>query len=419
MLLLRIAAWSREAHGRSLRAITVDHGLNPASAGWADFVVDQARALDVPAARHAVTLTTIADEGLEAAARRARYHAFAAALMPNELLLTAHHADDQAETVLLRLLRGAGLDGLGAMRPLRRLGHGWLARPWLALPRATLANAARGLGVAHVTDPANADRSRDRNALRHEVLPALVARFPHAIAALSASAAHLGRAAERMADLERGELSTIAGAATRSETAAEMPLARTSPATLATLPLAPLLRHPRPHQTTLIRRWCLDAVAAAPERRALSELAAQIGRARVDASISLGFATFVIDAWRGRLWLGPRRGASQRYALDWDGDAPLALPGGLGTVAIDPPDRGSYRVASRHGGERIDCGGSRPRQPVQRLLQSLGVPPWERARAPYLYRDDSLIAVGEWLHAPALTTTGRVLRWQRAASRSP
>ncbi|HRA38902.1 MAG TPA: tRNA lysidine(34) synthetase TilS, partial [Pseudomonadota bacterium] len=177
--LLHALAAEPLARARGLRALHVDHALHPASAEWARHA--QATCTDAGIALQVVPVDVRArGTGLEAAAREARYAALRAAQREGELVLTAHHADDQAETLLWRLLRGAGPQGLAAMRPLRRFGRGWLARPWLALPRAAICAYLDRHAIAWIDDPANADPRHDRSFLRHAVLPLLQSRWPQA-----------------------------------------------------------------------------------------------------------------------------------------------------------------------------------------------------------------------------------------------
>ncbi|HJT96837.1 MAG TPA: tRNA lysidine(34) synthetase TilS, partial [Rhodanobacteraceae bacterium] len=167
-VLLHALAASSAARARSLRALHVDHGLHADSAAWADHCRTFAATLAVPLDVVRVAVGTTRGQGLEAAARNARYAAFEAALAPGELVALAHHRDDQTETVLLKLLRGAGPEGLAGMRALRPLGPGHLWRPLLDVPRDALRDYAQMHGLAFLDDPSNADTRHARNFLRAE-----------------------------------------------------------------------------------------------------------------------------------------------------------------------------------------------------------------------------------------------------------
>ncbi|MBS0556452.1 MAG: tRNA lysidine(34) synthetase TilS [Proteobacteria bacterium] len=195
-VLLHALAQVPQARARGLRAIHVDHGLHADSAGWAAHCRDFAAHLHVCLHVVAARVDRTAGTGLEDAARRARYSAFTDALQPGEILVLAQHRGDQAETVLLKLLRGAGPEGLGAMRALRRFADGCLWRPLLDVPRMALADYANTHGLRWVDDPSNAQTHLSRNFLRHEILPRLTEHWPQAEAALAHSATWLRATAD-------------------------------------------------------------------------------------------------------------------------------------------------------------------------------------------------------------------------------
>ncbi len=159
-------------------ALYVDHGLQAAATAWGEHCAHVCRALNVPFRVLRIDARPAPGESPEAAARRARYAALAAELSPDSALLTAHHRDDQAETLLLQLLRGAGPHGLAAMPAVSRLGQGWLLRPLLNVDRAELLAYARAHDLQWIEDASNQDTGFDRNYLRHRVLPLLRERWP-------------------------------------------------------------------------------------------------------------------------------------------------------------------------------------------------------------------------------------------------
>lgn len=407
MVLLDTVAATRAAHGRRVRVLHVDHGLHPDSARWADQVVATAEAFDVPVTTLHVEVDVGSGEGLEAAARRARYDALASWLAPGEILLTAHHANDQAETLLLRLMRGAGVEGLAAIRPLRPFARGWLGRPWLAVPRAAILARAEECALDWIDDPANERIEHDRNFIRHEILPLLAGRWPHAVEAIGGSARHLGDLAEREAATDRAELVDLA-----------------HPEAPGALDLHAVAALSASRRDALLRRLCLDRGLAPPDRRALAEIARQVEHARPDAETQVRWEDVELHAWRDRLYVARQLpDLPSDFESAWDGLAPFALPAGLGSVAIEPPHAGRFRLTARRGGERIDLGAGRPSQSVKHALQDADVPPWLRRRAPLLWHDDELWAVGDWLLAAAfrewLGATGAAWRWRRGALAPP
>lgn len=400
-VLLEAVASTRATHGRRARVLHVDHGLHPESVRWAERVRATAEAFEMPVTVLRVAVEDRTGHGPEAAARRARYAALGQALAPGELLLTAHHANDQAETMLLRLMRGAGAEGLAAIRPLRPFARGWLGRPWLSVPRAAILARAEACALDWIDDPANALLAHDRNFIRHEILPRLAGRWPRAVEAIVASARYLGDVAEREATNDRDELARLS-----------------HPDAPDALDLRRVAELPRSRRDALLRRLCLDRGLAPPDRRALAEIERQIADRRPDAETEIRWADVALHAWRDRLYVerqAPYLPAD--FEARWDGLAPCPLPAGLGEVAIEPPQAGEFRLAARRGGERIVLGAGRPRQSVKHALQDADVPPWQRRRAPLLWHEGTLWAVGEWLLATEfrawLEARGARWRWHR------
>lgn len=393
--LLDALARSPLARARGLRAIHVDHGLQARSGEWALHCASLCTTLGVPfvAVRVAVAGNS------EGAARDARYGAIAEAMQDGELVLTAQHADDQAETVLLRLLRGSGVEGLAAMRPLRPFARGWLARPWLELPRSALEQQARAHGLRWVEDPSNARDDADRNYLRIAVLPALRERWPDAATLLARSAALAAGAAQCVDERVALELARAQGL---------------DPATLAferLAPLSPTLRG------AVLRAWLATNDCDAP-LRAVREIESAVLAAREDAEPCLRIGAFALRRYRELLYVDRwRQPLPDGWRAAWSGAMPLELPHGNGTLRLDPPLPLALDVRARAGGERIRVAANRPSQSVRTTLQSLGVPPWLRAAAPCSWLDGELAAIGDWLLSDAfsrrLADAGSRLLWER------
>ncbi len=380
--LLHALAANPAARARGLSAIHVDHALHPDSADWAAQVRALAHALEVPLQVQRVSVDRGGGRGPEAAAREARHAAFADALHAGEILVAAHHADDQAETVLLRLLRASSADGLAGMRTLRPFGAGWLARPWLGLPRAAIRAYASTHALKWTEDPSNADAALDRNFLRLHVLPLLTERWPQAGATLARSATLLAAVAQRDQLHLAGELARRIGG---------------DPAVLDAGGLAAL---DPAHRGALLRHWLLACGLAPPDARALDELARRLDAPRADAAIVVRWPGAEVRLWRDALYaMAPLPPAPTGWALDWDGRAPLALPDG-GRLRIDGAIASlPLQVRPRAGGERIVAAGTARPRAVKATLREFGIPPWTRARAPLLWHGDVLWAVGDWLLA--------------------
>ncbi|OGI37123.1 MAG: tRNA lysidine(34) synthetase TilS, partial [Candidatus Muproteobacteria bacterium RBG_16_64_10] len=209
-VLLHALAQLQRTHGLNLGAVHVDHGLQAASRDWAQHCARICAALGIPCIIERVQVPDARADGLEAAARRARYACLARHVGAGDALLTAHHLDDQAETVLLQLLRGAGVHGLAAMPAIAPFSAGVLARPLLGFTRTALAHYARAEKLQWIEDSSNRDLRRARNLVRHQVLPLLQQRWPAAVRQLAQTARHAAEAAALLDDLAGADLGACA-----------------------------------------------------------------------------------------------------------------------------------------------------------------------------------------------------------------
>jgi tRNA(Ile)-lysidine synthase len=389
--LLHALAQLPEARALGLRALHIDHGLQAPSSAWAQHCADFCTAIGVPLTSVRVQVDTTRGEGLEAAARRVRYAAFAEQLHAGEWLVLAHHRDDQIETVLLKLLRGAGPEGLAGMRERRPFAQGWLWRPLLQTPRGALQRHLADHGLASIDDPANADARFARNRVRHAILPALRAAFAHADAAIVHTARQCRAAADYLA-------ATAATALT--------PLWHAD----GTLDAAGWLALPDGIRAPVLDAWLRTHGLAAPPDAARAELQRQAATAGADASPRINWANAEVRVWSGRLHAMPRLAPPPAdWRATWNG-APLDLPPGCGVlelVATGGPTRpprvtttAALTVRLRRGGERIRPAGDAHTRDLRDLFQRAGVPPWIRARCPLIHADDQLIAVADlWASA--------------------
>ncbi len=382
VLLHALAALSTE-QDITLRAIHVDHGLHPDSAAWSGHCIQVASRLGVECTVLRVSVNN-AGQGMEAAAREARYAALAEALGENEVLLTAQHADDQAETVLLALLRGSGPAGLAGMPVRAPFGRGQLLRPLLAFTRAALEDWADTQKLVWIDDPSNQDRGIARNHLRHEVMPALKARWPAAEQSLARSASLAAEADELLTVLGLLDLEALSdGPWLDAEGVAALGSVRAR---------------------NLLRAWLASKGLPHPPYERLMEAERQLRAAGDDRMPALRWPGAVLRRWQGRLYAGPEpEPVPPDWSAHWDGSKPLALPAELGTIALEPADRGldvarisgkALEVRFRAGGERLRLHPNGPHRVVKHLLAEAGVPPWERDRIPLLCCEDTLIAVG-------------------------
>lgn len=392
-VLLHALAQLRGELDVSIGAVHVNHGLQAMAADWGQHCRQVCAALEVPFVLLETNATAARGESPEAAARNARYAALADWLPDSNCLLTAQHQDDQAETLLLQLLRGSGVSGLAAMPRSAALGAGVHLRPLLDVSRDALHGYALAHGLCWVEDPSNADTAFDRNYLRQQVLPVLRQRWPAVSASLSRSAAHCAEAAELLEELADGELQALAGERN-------------------TLSLARLLALPPLRQRNAVRHWIRQATAAVPSAAVLARIFNDVIGSRPDSEPCVCWGRFEMRRFREQLFLLPRSQLLQQAeAVNWALGEPLQLPRAGGVLTAEPVTgnglraaavaAGNVRVDWRRGGERCRPAGRGHHHSLKKLFQEQGIPPWERSRIPLIYIQDQLAAVaGLWVCEP-------------------
>lgn len=384
---------------RGLLAVHVDHGLDHGSAKRAARAVALAASAGVDCQIERVKVRR--SGSLEANARHARYAALAGYMHLDGVLLTAHHADDLAETMILRLLRGAGPGGLAGIPRQRRFGAGWLVRPLLGWSRPEILEYLETHALDWISDPANDLPAMDRNFIRHEILPLLKNRFPGAVTAINRSAA-----------LNRAALVSLNALAAR-----DLDQARRSGARLHWPSLAQLDPFRR---SEAVRRWCLERGYPPPPGPRLDEFLRQVDSSARDRLPQMRWGKACIRYWHDCLWLEAQgRQQPEPWRLSWDGRDALDLPdpsGRLELVGPGPHPVLDLDVRSGQPGEKIRLAERSGHRQVKDLMLQHGVPPWQRPLWPRLYSGDRLVAVGErWLDADfagLLGQTGLRLEWQ-------
>lgn len=375
------------APGAGLRAVHVNHGLSPAAGAWAEHCRKVCEELQIPFTLLEVDARAAAGESPEAAARHARYAALAALITERDCLLTAHHQDDQAETVLLQLLRGCGPQGLAAMPFAARFAGGWHARPLLDVRRAELRAYAGREGLSWIEDPSNLDIGFRRNYLRQRVMPVLEREWPGVSASLGRSASHCAETAALLDDLASLDLERAAGP--RADSLRTEALVRLSPE----------------RQRNLLRAWIRRLGLPAPAAVHLERLQDDVLAAGRDAAPLLHWPGVEVRRYRGLIHaMRPLPRHDPTCVLPWDMGAPLPLPDGGRLIAHPARGEGvmisarrdaSVFVRFRRGGERCRPVGGAHTRPLKKLLQERDVPPWRRDRLPLLYIDDQLAAVAD------------------------
>ena len=432
MLLAALAA--QRIEGLRVRALHVNHGIHPNADAWSRHCRALARRLGVPLRVLKTQVVRTPGVSLEAAARDARYALLAAELGPGECLLTGHHEDDQLETVLLQLFRGAGLAGLAAMPQMTSFAAGWLVRPLLSVTRAELQEWAREAGLSWVEDDTNADESLDRNYLRRQVLPLIRGRWKGVGSAVSRSARHAAEGQRLLDAVARTDVE-------RASSGAEL--------------FVPTLRALQlDRRRNALRFWIVKSGARVPDTSRLEEIAGPLMAARPDSNPSVAWgdvevrrhADLLAIATVGRRHRGSQSGGSDeargrslelagphearrraresarpdelRRAIEWSWTTVprLELTDAAGTLELKPDPHGPIdldvipelvTVRHRQGGERLRPRRGGPRRSLKSLLQESHLPIAQRSRLPLVFSGVTLLAVGSlWVDESIQVTPG-------------
>jgi tRNA(Ile)-lysidine synthase len=385
-VLVHALAGIRAGRSVTLRAAHVHHGLQPGADAWQRHCEAFCAARNVPLVVLRATIRRDLGRGLEAAAREARYAALAEALEPGEWLLTAHHEDDQLETLLLHLVRGSGVTGLAAIPVSAEFSRGRLLRPLLGVAGAAIGAYAKAESLDFVQDPTNVDVALDRSYLRAEVVPRLRARWPSVARAAGRSASLAAEAACLLTDLADldGKAHVVNG--------------RVSLAGLRALDPA--------RQHNLIRHLVRQKGWPPPPERRLRECLAQLVQAPPDRQPVLAWAGHEIRRYRG--WLHLLDDAAGKpdptpRVQAWDGQGSLDLGGPRGRLRLEAMTGAGLKrelmaelsVTTRAGGESVRAGGDVHHRTLKYLFQSHGVVPWMRCHVPLIHARGRLAAIGD------------------------
>lgn len=408
--LFHILLLLRESLGLDLHAMYVDHGLSPNASDWGRFCATLCRTAGVPFSLTRVDLTPNRHLGLEGAARVARYEALGR--FGADAVLTAHHQDDQAETVLLQLMRGSGVKGLASMAAVRPMesGRSMLIRPFLQVARDTIQSYATSMNLKWIEDESNADIRFKRNFVRMRIMPALEEAFPDAREAISASAARLSEASLMLDEIADADLRAVMED--------------------KGLNVASLIALGEARSANAFRRWCVVNHVTVPGGERLTEILRQLSIARHDSQTEFILGGVSLKYWRGLLHPAPYA-ASSPFVMTWQGESLLELPDQRGTVKFEllegkgihagMMDGVPLTLRNRSGGEAIQPDCRRPRRTLKNLFQELRLPPWQREKVPLIWCGPQLVAVPgigtdcRWQAKPGLP--GWVVTWQPVDSR--
>lgn len=384
-VLLHLLASNGQFSAGQLHAIHIDHGLSDQSDQWAAHCQQVSAALSVDYHCVVVKIEGIAEHGLESAARQARYSAIADHVSEQDCVLTAQHQDDQAETLLLQLLRGAGPKGLAAMPVESELGTARLLRPLLGVTQAEIVAYAVQHQLQWVEDPSNQDRHINRNYLRHQLWPVLTERWPQAAEVLSRSA---------MLCAEHDALVTEFGLLDIETVCVEAETQQLSISALSNLS--------KQRQRNVIRVALQQWQMALPSQKVLNTLLDQVCLADHDKMPIVSWADVEVRRFQDSLYFG-------QPLTEWHSDvsyscyepAPIVLPDGRVLdwfeseqtgISLDQFEQG-LTLSFRQGGESILLQGHAHHKRLKHLYQEWVIEPWLRDRVPLLFCGVELIAV--------------------------
>ena len=401
-VLLHLLATHRSTHHIPLRALHIHHGLQVEADQWAQHCAEIAAQLEVPFQTVTVVVSGQAEKGMEAAARDARYQALANNLAADEVLLTAQHQQDQAETVMLQLLRGAGPMGLAAM-PRRTVLHGMtVIRPLLAVTKAAIMQYAQHQRLHWIDDPSNQDTQIYRNYLRHKVWPLLQAHWPALDRTLSRSAQHCEDSVKLLNDIARLDAQSVC------------------PRVWHELDLEALKRLPDYRQRHLLRFAIEQSGLALPTTAILAQLFDTVVAASEDSTPLLQWANVQVRRFKQTLYLQTRDDGkplvnnitvtdvttihlSDTLLLQWH----QKRGQGLKLAVIEA----GLTLRFRQGGERIRLQHQRQHHSLKHLFQQWQIPPWQRQQIPLLFWQDELVAVVGYAYAEGYAADKGEIGW--------
>ncbi len=406
-VLLRSLAASTDKHRTPILAIHINHGLHDEASEWAAHCRTVAADLEVPFVSETVGIDDNSGLGPEAAARQARYDAFRPFVEEGDWLLSAHHEDDQAETLLLNLMRGSGLAGLAGIGAIQSFAGGMLVRPLLGVSGASIEAYAEAHKLRWIDDPSNLDTRFDRNFLRQEIIPAIAQRWPGISVRLGRSAELAGEASELLNDLAELDLDAVSTGVKPDR-----------------LDIDGLKSLSEKRQRNVLRYAARKCGLPAPPATRLYQITHELIPAREDAQPLVGWPGAEIRRYRDKLYLLAETTPEEKPAVTeltadgcWldlgTGKGQMRLEAGVDGGIDREAVKGGLSLRFRQGGEEFCPAGRKRTHKLKKLLQEDGVVPWMRQSIPLLYSGDCLVAVGDlWVAADASKVNGYGVHWR-------
>ena len=364
-----------------LCAIHINHGFSQNANDWQEHCKSICDALDIPFKAIKLNIEIEKGESIEAAAREARYCALTSFIKHNDVLLTAHHQDDQAETFLLQLLRGAGVPGLAAMPNIKELERGYLYRPLLDFSREFLVNYAKENKLQWINDESNDSLRFNRNYIRHQIMPVLKQRWPSSLKTITRSVQHCSDAAVLLEDL------------------AQLDLQQTIECRPCMLSIQKLALLSEARQKNLLRYWLKREGCQLPNTIHMNRILNEVISSDDDSQALLAWKGGQVRRFQGKLYALQKNPSENKTIYHWDWQQqPLSMTGqslncaqgvNLQVKKLPPV----LTVQFRRGGEKIKPQGDRHTRSLKSLFQDWKIPPWERANIPLIFAGEELIAV--------------------------
>jgi len=372
---------SRNKLQSPVHAIHFHHGLSSDADNWQQHCQNFCKERNISFTSYKLNIKQAKRTSIEEESRNRRYLAIGEILQPGDIYLTAHHADDQAETLFLNLMRGSGIEGLAGIPELRNLGAGWVARPLLNTRRSELKRYLISQGIDWLEDPSNKDQSFDRNFLRNFLFPQLESRWPGVVRRLTRTSRTARITATALADFIDSHCDELLQNRHR-------------------MPLHPFLQLEPPMRALVLRQWLRrQEIPALPEVR-LNEFIKQIVCSNNASQAEVRWGGWQLKLYGNLIWLQDRIIPAIESIQDWTTGVKLDLGDSLGSLHLlgnKVTIPGGWQVGARRRGERIRLHEQGVRRKLKDLFRESAIPPWMRSSIPVLYWDGEAVAIGDWI----------------------
>ena len=384
-VLLHALSSLKKKNRLDLLAFHIHHGLLAEADEWASHCEQVCVELEIAYQLKKVNLEPAKGESVEAVAREARYQAFADLMDENDVLVVAHHQDDQAETFLLQLFRGAGLKGLSAMPAFCKFNRGCILRPFLPISRADILFYAKDNHLKWIEDTSNHDKRFDRNFMRHEMMPLLLSRWPGLGKTISRATQHIAESNNLLEDFAKKEIEFVRGKSSD------------------TLSITKIQAYSYPKQKNILRYWFDEKGFLMPNEKHLQHVIQDVIYAKQDSKSCVSWQDAEVRRYQDDLYImKPVEQIDVTTCLTWDYQKPLQLPSDLGLlksklklgqgIELDLLKE-PLEIHFRQGGESCRLAGRKGTHLLKKLFQEWQVPYWQRDRIPLIYHQGDLIAI--------------------------